>query len=100
MHYTAESIQTMLCTRLLEERHGWLNKLHENRPDKWWCDQRTEDLFVLTQWLIFIIPEGEDRQRILWFFNRKTRASQDVFEIAAQAINQFYDGKIDNYQGR
>lgn len=49
MHYTAESIQTMLDTRLLEKRQGWLNKLHENRPDKWWCDQRTEDLFVLTR---------------------------------------------------
>jgi hypothetical protein len=52
------------------------------QPPNWKCDKRTAELFCLSQWLMDMLilakcPD-EDRRDVQAFFNRKTRAEEDL----------------------
>lgn len=98
--YTAESVRTSLFLKW----DNYYAKLSVGQAPNWKCDQRMAELFCLSQWLIEeLITLGcphDDRMFIQNFFNRKVRAEDDLYEVAARAINSFLENKIDRYRGR
>jgi hypothetical protein len=96
--YTRERVRCSLEGKYDE----YLLKLTANRPANWKCDQQTKDNFCLSQWLIdeltSLNAEQTDRIDTQGFFNRKARAENDLYEVAALAMNNFLDGKIERYR--
>ena len=82
----------------------WFKKLAVGQSETWILDARTMELFGLSQLvmeqLILLACPDEDRQRQQWFFNRKSRALDELFSLAALTINNFLDGNVDKYKGR
>lgn len=96
--YTAASVRASL-----EPKYDtYFAKLAVGQPPNWKCDQRTKDIFCLSQWimdeLIALKCPDTDRLDTQNFFNRKARAEEDVFELTAKAINNFLDGNIERYR--
>jgi hypothetical protein len=100
VRYTSETVQTSLALKVDE----YFAKLSIGQPPTWKCDQRTKDIFCLYQWLIdeltAIKCADEDRRHMLWYFNRKSRAEDDLFSLTAKVMNDTLDGKIDQYKGK
>lgn len=104
--YTSDTIRK--CLEFKKQKY--LDKLYAERSPTWNCDQRTKDLFCLSQWLmeeidyyfninsIFAAPSNEDRSDTLDFFNRKSRAEEDLFELAALAMNNLLQNKIERFR--
>ena len=82
----------------------WFKKLAVGQSETWVPDERTMELFGLSQLvmeqLTLLACPDEDRLRQQWFFNRKSRAEDNLFSVAALTINNFLEGKIDNYRGK
>ncbi len=74
------------------------------RPKGWATDDRTKELVCLSIWLREELlargVDGEARIRQEWLFNRKSRAEENLFELAARIMNDTIDGKLDAYRGR
>ena|ERR1700722_2830491 len=100
--YTSANIKTH--PSWINYKDIWYSKLTGGRPIHWSCDQRTVETFLLSQWLLHMLKlngaSEDDRHRQLWFWNRKSRAEDDLFAIAALTINNFLDGNIDHYTGK
>ena len=98
--YTADSVKISLAPKY----EGYYAKLAIGQSPTWKCDQRTIDLFCLSLWvsdeLTILNCPDEDRRFVLNFYNRKARAENDLFSLAATAINSFLQGKIERYRGR
>lgn len=98
--YTSVSIKQSLA--LVYE--SYFAKLADGQNDTWRCDQRTADLFCLAQWLMDELIKHqcpqEDRIYVQGYFNRHARGEEDLYEVAAHAINSFLNGKIERYRGR
>jgi hypothetical protein len=99
-HFTAASVRLAMVPFL----DRYMAKLLVGQSPNWTCDQRTKDIFCLTQWLdeelsMRLCP-SEDRIQQLWFFNRRCRAETDLYDAAAVTINNYLDGNIDKYRGR
>lgn len=82
----------------------WYKMLAVGQSERWQCDARTIELFglshlVMEQLTLLACPD-EDRRRQQWFFNRKARALENLFALAALTINNFLSGNIDQYKGR
>lgn len=79
-------------------------KLAAGQSPTWKCDERTAQLFGLTQYLmdqlILLEASDKDRRAQLAFFDRKSRAENDLFSLVALALNNFLDRNIDKYTGR
>lgn len=77
-------------------------KLAIGQSPTWKCDQRTAELFCLSQWLIdelmVLNCPQEDRLDVQNFFNRKSRAEDDLYEVAARSVNSFLNGKIERFR--
>src|SRR5512135_453577 len=98
--YTAESIRESLAPKW----DVYFAKLAIGQPTNWKCDTRTAENFCLSQWLMDELMEAkcpdEDRRDVQDFFNRKARAENDLYEVAARAMNSFVEGKIERYRRR
>ncbi len=79
-------------------------KLTIGQPPTWKCDQRTKELFCLYAWLMdeltMLQCSDEDRRAMQWYFNRKSRAEDDLFALTAKVMNNFLAGNIDKYRGK
>jgi len=79
-------------------------KLAIGQPSNWKCDKRAKELFCLSQWLmdelIALDASQEDRIDVQGYFNRKSRAENDLYELAAAAMNSFLEDKVERYRGR
>lgn len=68
------------------------------RPKNWSCDQRTRDLMRTCKWLEEELRRvgctQQDQKTQLWKFNRMSR-TYDVFEVAAECINEAIAGTIE-----
>lgn len=98
--YTADIVRMAIAN----EYERYYAKLAIGQAPTWKCDQRTKDLFCLSQWLMDELmarqcPQ-EDRIFVQNFFNRKARAEGDLYALAAVAMNSFLENKIDRYRGR
>jgi hypothetical protein len=100
VRYTSESVKVSLAAK----EDAYFAKLAIGQPPTWKCDQRTKDIFCLYQWLIDELTAvkctDEDRRHMQWYFNRKSRAEDDLFSLAAKVMNDTLDGKIDQYKGK
>ena len=79
-------------------------KLATGQSPTWKCDERTLQLYGLFQYLmeqlVMLETSDEDRHHQQWFFNRKSRAEEDLFSLVALTLNNYLDGKTDQYKGR
>lgn len=100
MRYTADSVRESIKPKW----EGYYAKLSAGQSPTWKCDERTADLFCLAQWLMdelaLIGLNDDDRRAQQRFFNRKQRATDDIYDLAAQTMNNALDGNIDKYKGR
>jgi hypothetical protein len=99
--HTADTVRLALAPKW----DSYYAKLLVGQPPTWVCDDRTKELFCLSQWLmeVMTVPEGgdvEDKHRQLWFWNRKARAEGDLYALAALTANNYRLGKIDQYKGK
>lgn len=98
--YTAEKVRESLAPKW----DTYFAKLAVGQAPNWKCDTRTAENFCLTQWLmdelISINAPDEDRRDVQDFFNRKARAEDDLYELAARGMNSFLEGKIERFRRR
>lgn len=98
--FTAE----MVRESLIYKQPKYYAKLAVGQPSTWVPDERTKELFYLSQWVmdILILKNCPHDARISQqrFFNRKARATEDLYELAAITVNNFLTGNIDQYKGR
>jgi hypothetical protein len=96
--YTSESVRTSLQPKHQE----YFARLAVGQSPRWKCDQRTSDLFCLQQWLmdelVFLKCPDLDRVDTQNYFNRKARSEEDLFELAAKAVNNYLQGGIERYR--
>ena len=98
--YTTETVQASLAIKV----DTYFARLSVGQPPTWKCDQRTKDLFCLYAWLMDELESLKcsdvDRRAMQWYFNRKARAEDDLFALAAKVMNKFVSGDIDKYRGK
>lgn len=98
--YTRESV----CASILPKWEGYMAKLYVGQSPNWKPNQRTEDLFGLQQWLMEELMAlkcpDEDRLFCQNYFNRKARAEDDLYALAAKAVNSFLTGTIERFRRR
>jgi len=96
--YTADSIRA----KLIIKYDIYYQKLAVGQPINWKCDQQVKDNFVISNWMIDELrglnAEETDRIDTLYFFNRKARAEEDLYEVATRAMNNYLDKKIERYR--
>ena len=97
--YTAESVRQSIEPMY----ETYFAKLALGQPPRWKCDQRTKDNFCLTQWMIDecnrIKCTPEDAHDLLRGFNRRARAEDDLYQVAANMMNSYLDNDIQRYEG-
>lgn len=98
--YTAETVKASLAPKW----DAYYAKLAIGQPPNWNCNQHGKELFCLAQWLmdelITLNCPDEDRRDVQNYFNRKARAEDDLYEVAARAMNTFLEGKIERVRRR
>ena len=98
--YTAETVQASLAIKV----DTYFARLSVGQPPTWKCDQRTKELFCIYAWLMdeltLLQCAEDDRRAMQWYFNRKSRAEDDLFALAAKVMNKFISGDIDKYRGK
>lgn len=70
------------------------------RPPNWSCDSRTRELVCVGNWLDDELKaqgvSDDDRRATLWSFNRRSRAAFELFQLAADIMNEVLAGTVDN----
>jgi hypothetical protein len=98
--YTADSVRESIKP----DYDTYYAKLALGQNATWKCDQRTKDIFCLHQWIMNELMKlecpDEDRRFIQNYFNRKSRAEDDLYEVAARAMNTFLNGTIERVRRR
>lgn len=96
--YTAQSIRQSLAPKY----ESYYAKLAVGQAPNWKCDQQVKDNFVLSNWMIdelrSLNAEETDRIDTQHYFNRKARAEEDLYGVAARAMNNYIDNKIERYR--
>ena len=82
-------------TELDPHRERFEALLRVGQMPTWSCDQRTKDLWCLGKWLSeqFAVLPDEQRIQYQWYFNRKVRAEDQPFEVAAMVMNKHLMGE-------
>lgn len=95
MTYNADDIRQ----HILANQDELFTPYASGRPPNWSCDQATKDLVCVGNWLNgelrALHAETDDRRAMLWSYNRRSRASFDVFQLAADIMNEFLAGNVD-----
>lgn len=77
-------------------------KLAVGQSENWKCDKRAADLFIIQNWLIdeFITNNvnNDDRLDSQYYFNRKARSEEDLFELAARTLNKCMNNDIERFR--
>lgn len=94
MVYSAENVRAAVMAD--EERlfAAW----SANRPEGWSVDPRTKATVCIGHWMreeLAKLVGDEDRRIQLNAFNRHSRSDDDLYELAAQILNDAAEGKID-----
>ena len=93
--YTAESVQ-----KAVEEKREELFAPYAiGRPTNWTVDTRTKDLVCIGNWLTAemtaIGTSDEDRRTQQWKFNRLSRSDDNLWQCAADIMNEVLDGTVE-----
>lgn len=96
--YSAESVRTIIE----ENRIRLFESYAVGRPPNWNVDQRTKDIVCISVWLMEELQRigVDDLGRITQqgVFNRHSRSDLDIFELAAQVMNDAAVDNIDRYR--
>jgi hypothetical protein len=69
------------------------------RSPTWACDPRTKDLICIGNWIVEqLVALGcneADRRTQMHFYNRWARSDDDLFDLAARALNAVLDGDVE-----
>ncbi len=95
MTYTAQSVKDVVSREAERLFAPWAVNRHEG----WTPGQRTQDVIGIGTWmdeeLRRLNIDDEGRKIQLWYFNRWSRSVDDLFECAAEAMNDAVEGRID-----
>lgn len=95
MKYSADAIEAWVTGESERLFAPWA----VGRPEGWKCDSRTRDIVCISFWLmeeltaIGIDNKGRVTQQAQ--FNRYSRSDENLWELAAQIMNDSVDGNID-----
>ena len=93
--YTAESVREAVDSK--KEELFATYKL--GRPANWSCDFRTKDLVCIGNWLAIELESigvnDVDRRTQQWKYNRESRSVTDLFQCAADIMNEALDGQVE-----
>ena len=93
--YTAEAIKEDIEARRVELFASYAI----GRSPNWTVDFRTKDLICISNWLLLELTKvgvsEVDRRTQQWKFNRESRADSDLFQCAADIMNEALDGKVE-----
>jgi hypothetical protein len=93
--YTADSVREAVESR----REELFAPYAVGRPTNWCVDLRTKDLVCVGNWLsnelTSIGTSDEDRRTQQWKYNRESRSDNDLFQCAADIMNETLDGKVE-----
>ncbi len=95
----------MVRAEIEPHRERYIAKLAAGQPERWSPDQRTKDCWCLVQWLDerFAADQNcpnEIRIRLGSYFNRKSRAADDLFDLAAKTIGHYEAGTVEPFPRR
>jgi hypothetical protein len=93
--YTSDSVRQAVE----EKREELFAPYAIGRPVNWVCDSRTKDTVCIANWLALELTSigvsDEDRRTQQWKFNRESRSDNDLFQCAADIMNEALDGKVE-----
>jgi hypothetical protein len=93
--YTAENIKEIIEIN----RESLFASYAVGRPDNWSCDSRTKDLVCIATWLSIELTaiglSDTDRRTQQCKFNRESRGNIDLFECAANIMNESLAGNVE-----
>jgi len=93
--YTAQTIRAAVDA----DREALFAPYIVGRSERWSCDTRTKDLVCIGNWLCAELTKiglsEEDRRTQEWRYNRESRSDQDLFECAAQIMNDSINKSIE-----
>jgi hypothetical protein len=71
-------------------------------PDTWSPNVRSLELYAIFTWLRTRLVNVPDEIRIRGqnFYSRKSRAREDLYELAAETLNACEAGTVEDYRGR
>lgn len=88
--YNAQAVRAALESK----RPLYEAKWAQGQPEGWIPSPRSMDIWCLSQWLLEMLAGLSTGERIhrLSYFNRKARAEEDLYEIAARVLNNELTG--------
>lgn len=93
--YTADSVREAVEARREELFASYI----VGRSTNWSCDSRTKDLVCIGNWLASELTaigiNDTDRRTQQWKYNRESRSVPDLFQCAADIMNEALDGKVE-----
>lgn len=93
--YTAESVRAEID----KDRERLFEYYAVGRPENWACDPRTKDLICLGKWLteelVRLGVNDDDRRTQQHFFNRWSRSDDDLFALCSLTLNNVLDGNVE-----
>jgi hypothetical protein len=105
MRYTADLIRSLVHG----QQNHYFASYSEGRPEGWSCDQQVKDAVCISVWMNEeladmvaiqfagadgVLIDDDDRRAQQAMFNRWSRSRNDLFELAAEVMNQVVDGTI------
>ena len=92
--YTAEEIRR----EVLNDFERLFSPYAVGRPDRWTPDPRTKEMLSIYYWLVeqlvLLGVSDDDRRTQQSFYNRWSRQDEDLFDLAARALNAVLDGNV------
>lgn len=93
--YSAESVKEAVEAR----REELFAPYAVGRPTNWSCDTRTKDMVCIGNWLSEELTRraanSTDRRTQQWKFNRESRSDNDLWQCAADIMNEVLDHKVE-----
>jgi hypothetical protein len=73
-------------------------------PPTWNPSPRSVDLYACFTWMRHYLEDkgcpDDIRIRCQDYFSRKSRATEDLFELVAKTLNDYEEGTVEDYRGR
>lgn len=93
--YTAESVRASVDAK----REELFAPYAVGRPPNWKADVQTHNMVCIGNWLTAeltaIGASDDDRRTQQWKFNRESRSTYDLWQCAADIMNEALDGKVE-----
>jgi hypothetical protein len=93
---------TSIMKNVKEDEQNLFASYSSGRPENWSCDSRTRDLICIGNWIDSELKRLDiddlGRRAQTSQFNRRSRSEDDLWELAAQIMNDSIAGNIDRFR--